>query len=389
MTIVSLFTAAIASIPSVSASIEGAGHFRFADNGRIVYARTARFVVDEGRLEDSKGAAAIPLIKIPANASRFMIDADGTIRYFLGSERREAGRLLLALFPSSVKFTAHGAYLAANVRPTLEDPGNGKAGLIQTHSTSPVVDSNSSRPKATRATPTTTNRPAMTIGGAFVLSGPTILLSEIATVSGALELADQIAAIQFGPVPKSGIVYRLTRDRIFAKLKLAGIDEADLHIDCPDVVLIESAAQEIAPEAFIEEAKRIALARFGSNLELRVLNEITAYKAPVGKLELKGDQGRAQKDRFDVNVAIYVDGRRINSKLISLSGDSLAVAVKANSVVKVRVTLNKITVEATGKVKRDGRVGETVEVALRLGVDEKETTHYATVIGPGLVEIKI
>jgi hypothetical protein len=381
---------AIAQIPAqIPVRVEGEGYLRFALSGRIVYSKSASLIVKDGRLEDKNGGSVIPLIRVPSNADRLEIDSDGTILARTGRDRSELGRLLLAVFTDRKPLAPQGNYLIAKSRPSLEDPGGGVAGLLVVENApTPAVDSAKNKPATTLIRPGGPQA-IVTLPEKVTVAGDRVALGAIATIDAHEQWTSQIESIDFGPTPRAGIALKLTRERVRARIKLLGLKDSEFELTMPEFTTIEADGQIVEPELFIAEALRAATERYGAGIELRVESELAPFKAPLGKLELKAEGAKALKDKIDVTVAIYVDRRRINAKVVTLSGEALVVAVKTNAIVKVRLNSGAITVEATGKAKRDARIGESVDVAVRINDSAVETTLTGTVIAPGLVEVKL
>ena len=69
--IAALLLATVATTPSLDLRVDGEGYLRLAYDGRIVYAKSARFVARGGRLVTEKGAGLMPMIATPTGAVAF------------------------------------------------------------------------------------------------------------------------------------------------------------------------------------------------------------------------------------------------------------------------------------------------------------------------------
>jgi hypothetical protein len=382
--IVSLFAAAILTPPlALDLRVQGEGYLRFAYDGRIVYAKSAKLAVIDGRLQTSWGGSTMPLVEIPKQASRLDAEPNGTLVALIGTERKVIGKMLIATFAPNVLLTSEGEYFVARSRPTLKEAGSEGIGtLVAGLGTATIT------PTAPLKTPETGPSSAylaqIAIPATVVLEAPRILVGSLGSIEAKGELKAKIAEIDFGPAPRVGFPVKLARTRIIARLKLIGIKDGQYALDMPETVEVKAPFQLIDAAQF-EEAARSALATSVEDIKLPV--STTPMEAPLGNLELRVESTVIRRDQISATVAVYVDGKRHAARTLSLTGTPIAPAVKANEMVKVRLITRGVSIETTGKVKKDGRVGEKVEVVIHVGTEP--TTHVGTVKSAGAIEVEL
>jgi len=381
-----LATAVIASPLSLGLRVEGNGYLRFALDGRIVYAKEARFSVAEGKLRHIAGANPMPMIEVPANASGLDAEPNGVLYAVIGSERKEIGRLSLALFEAQTTLTPQGEFLIAKARPRLGTPGAEGVGTIQILglATKPISDAKAS--KANGAPPVGMIA-QIKVPAEVTLTGDRVVLADLGEIEANAEWGPKLEAIDFGAAPAVNFPLRLTRARVYSRIKFLGLDEKAFRLEMPEVVTVSARSQRVEPTALIDAARKLAQDKLGPNVKLDQIGEVSGYTAPLGALELRANDIEVRRDNVVVTLGIFVDGKQANTKSVAFTGTGLAAAVKANDAVKVIMRTNGIAVEAIGRVKKEARIGESVEVTIEVG--KEKTTHIGVVKGPGLVEVTL
>src|SRR5579885_2120457 len=79
MLITILATLSIVKSPLVTVSVQGNGFLQFAQNGHALYTSSAPLIVVDGWLSYPNGAPLLPTLRVPSDATRLDIDADGNV----------------------------------------------------------------------------------------------------------------------------------------------------------------------------------------------------------------------------------------------------------------------------------------------------------------------
>lgn len=371
--------------PTLDVRVEGPGYLRMAFDGRIVYSTYAKLEIRDGRIADANGATLMPLVSVPQGSSGISIEPDGTIQATKGTQSLPIGRISLAIFPDGSRPLPKGHYLVASARPKLVNPGDPDVGVL-------VVSGNMAR-VGNSATPVKGANQEMLaieiqIPSKAEVSDKRVTLDLFSRAKGHDELVARLKTIDFGPTPRPGSPMKITRERILAKLKLAGIAEPTLKLDCPPVVQVGMVGQTVDSERFFQAAIQYANEKLGTH-EYKPISEPVSLTVPLGEVELRGESVARRGDSIIASIAAYVNGRRCNSVTVTLEGAGGQIVVKAGDLVKVVFAANGIAVELNGRAKRSGRVGESIEVEVTTGDPPVKTSHLAVVRSAGMVEVKI
>lgn len=380
-----LVAGTVAQVGSPTLTIDGDGYFRMAHEGRIVYAKSAKWIITNGRVEEANGAVAMPLMEAPTGATAVSVDQDGTVWITTKGSKKEVGQLMLAVFAKADALQPQGSYLTAKSRPTLHTPGDGKAGLIQPSGS--VAEGSRNPAQSTRIEPKATGKLVIVAPESAQSKGARIILEDVVTFTGTAP--ESVRKLDLGPAPTAGAPLRYQTSRLRGRLKTLGFVDGTFDIEGSDVIVIEASGQIVSSDQFLAAAREATGLASEVTATLEPDAVIEAFTAPAGKLELKLENKLSGKESMTIRLGIHVDGRRVNSKSITLIGSALAVAVKAGDAVKVRLAVQGIAVEVVGFAKKDARIGELVEVTTQIGDAASKTTHIARVIGAGIVEVKL
>lgn len=371
------------TLSSIDVRVDGPGYLRMAIDGRIVYATQVQLDVRDGRIADVGGATLMPLVAVPKDAADIIVEPDGTIKVVRGGQAQPIGRISLAIFPSGTKLVPNGRYLIAATRPRLLYPGEPDTGVL-TISGKAGVSARSDTKSANQEI----LQIEIKVPAKAEVSEKRVTLNLFSEAKGSPELVEKLKLVDFGPTPRPGSPMKLTRERILAKLKLAGLAEPALKLDCPPVVQVGMVGQTVDGGSFFKAAIEFALEKSGPQ-DYKAVSEPVSLTVPLGSVELRGESIARRGDALIVSVAAFVDGRRCNSVSVTLEGNGGQVVVKAGDLVKVVFAANGIAVELTGRAKKPGRVGESIEVEVSAGDPPVKTSHLAVVRAAGLVEVKI
>lgn len=364
--ILTALTMVLASTP-VKVRVDGEGYLRFIVEGRIVYSQAETLVVKNGVLASAKGAVVTPSIRIPGDV-QFKVSLDGTVT----ASGSEVGHLVVALFDSR-PFQA-GQFLASSYRAKLVNPGEAGAGVIR-------MDGEG---KATTPTSTIkTNSSANLKGAKLIIAVPELIeVSGDQVTLGDLGVKDvQLAPTTLFNSPPVGVSSPLTQYRLDSALKQANIEAM---FTLPRNAVIRRRSQVIKREAFNQAATQALLQKLGVELPVNVVDNSGDFTAPDGPLELKAESFNSGSNTFMVTLGIYVEGKRINSRTVSLRADQTAVRVEANSKVTVVMRSAGLSVEVNAKARTSGFIGQNITVVTDTG-----TILEGKIIAADKVEVNI
>lgn len=382
--IATLLATAVLSTPTLPISVEGPGYLRFAWEGRIVYTKRATLTLQSGAIRTTSGAGTMPLLDAPRGTTALDAEPDGRIIALIGTERKEVGKILLAVFEGEPGFTAHGEFFVARQRPRLMAAGTDASGTLRVGTR--IAQSSSGSSSIPIAQPAKTAAISLALEPKVSLTRERVFLTEIAKIDAKDPWLQRLEAIDFGPSPKPGFPLRLPRERIVARLKAIGLADADFSLSMAPVIEVHGPGQVIESAAMRDAALAALRDRFGDQ-PLRLQAEPALSHAPLGTVELKAEDVQIRKEQAIVTLAILVDGKRLDSRTLVFEGAALAIQIRANQMVKVVLRANGIALETTGKVRREARLGETVEVVVTVG---SEPATLSGIVRPGgIVEVTL
>ncbi len=374
----------IASAGGIAVRVEGTGYLRFALEGRVVYARAARIAISDGLVRHESGAPLLPSLSAPKDASALFVDSDGAVRFAGDSGSRPSGRILLARFDEGTPLEASGPFFLSKRRPILGYPGENGFGSIvaeaRSHTSPP------GRPEPARSSDTSRTR--VSSSGSAEVGGESMLLGNLAKIEGQGATAESLRRLDLGPPPALGVVTLVTPERIHARSVSAGIKAADYELDIGSGIEVRRKGQSVPHARFVETAKA-EIARLAGAVGLDCKEQAADFFAPAGELALKPENAKLLADGASVAVAVYVDGKRFNSRTIRLTGELPPDGVKAGEIVKVVFVTAGVAAEIEGRAKASARVGQPVGVSVSFAPGSLPTTHFGTVKSPGIVEVKL
>lgn len=371
----------VASSVSVQVSVDGDGYLRFVREGRVVYAKEATLAVVAGQIASVDGHPVTPGIPASSSPVRLEVDLEGRVSGVFEGSKRPLGRLVLATFSGVQPTRDRDGYLVATVRPTLANPGEGKAGVVRMAGIGTTVP-----PKQTpaKSTPSGTNRIA--VRATSEVAGRQFTLGEIADVQG--PDAETLAQIVVGESPALGVERGIDKVRIQSRLKMAGVNPTGIEIAVPANAKITRRGGRVGHEQFlakaIEAAKELAPAS-----EFKSTTNHGDMVVPEGAVELIAERTSQNGAQVSVTVAVVVDGKRFNSRTLQLVSVAGAGQVKAGAAVRIRVISNGAVVEVTGRTKAAANVGGTVEVLTNASAQMPSTALTGVLLEPGIVEVKL
>lgn len=408
-TLLTLLLAAIAAQPTLAQGggldirVDGEGYLRFVSEGKVVYAKSASLIINNGRLGVDSGAKLVPAIEA-TSLRNLTVDLEGNVKQ--GS--MPVGRIVLALFDAELQAKDAGGFYTSSSRPRLGDPGDGSNGVIRLAgsnngtTTSPMkaggpVKDHSSVKQDQVLTQTKTlaslamDTPKVADSGSIEITvpdsieadGSSFTLGEIASIRAPLALSKKLNDIVIGDTPPLGIDRIIERTKIISKIKYAGIDTDAISLIGPDKVRVTRKGQKIVQQQFVEAAIRGAQVK-GYSVGLESVAPGPDIVAPLGDLQLVCESITGSNGEITATIGIYVDGKRFNSRSIKLKTTGAASNLKAGAIVKVRVVSHNVRIESSAKVvKVDQSTGlVTVQVV------DTGATLTGTMSPDGILEVQ-
>jgi hypothetical protein len=120
---------------------------------------------------------------------------------------------------------------------------------------------------------------------------------------------------------------------------------------------------------FAAAAIRAAQAQLGADTALTAESGGINVIAPIGKLELVGENVQVSGTRISVRIAIIVDGERVNSRTLTLDKSDALSKMRAGQTVKLLVRSGAAVVETTGKVRSIDHATGVVMVTSATGAE--------------------
>lgn len=377
MSLVSFLVTLTTAITPVSVRVDGDGYLRLLRDGRAVFAKSATLTtLPDGRLGTTSGDPVLPSLTVPAG--NFTVDLEGHVR--VGDAT--VGRLVLALFPANAALTERDGVLIAADRPKLGNPGEGANGVIRTGAGS-ISSTGGSAIKVT------TGKARVIARSEVEVSGDTVRLGDLASIEAAEPLFGTLSRLDLGETPAFGVRRVYDRTRIAARLKTAGIDADAVELLIPAAVSVTRRAQAISHASFIEAALRAVESNPANGAQYASDEAAPDFKAPTGELKLVTESvSGINTPTCTVKIAVFVDGKRINSRTVRLTATAMPEMIKVGAIVKVRFLAGAAQIELTGIARSAGKVGDQISVEVRPDGADK-TLHLGRLLADGVVEVKL
>lgn len=366
--------------------VDGDGYLRFIRDGRVVYAKSATLLVQDGKVCDARGPAVLPTIAAP-NGATLTVDLEGHVQLAGGGV---IGRLVLALFPTGSALMEQEGFSISTERPRVGNPGEGTNGVIRAEASTNLALLEMRPPTETGGAPkpasTVTKGAVVTVRPSTKVAGAMILLGEVATIEGEASLAAQLAKVPLGEAPPLGIARILDRDRIVTRIRAAKLDTADLLIIVPDRAEARRQAASVSHDQFVAAATAYVQEKLGPETPVRSADALPEMDVPEGTVELRGQSIAQNGTGLNVVVSVMVDGKPLRSRTVRLITETAEVGVRQGSTVKVLIRSGGALIETTGTARKTALVGQSVDVDIKL---DQRTTHTGIVTAPGIVEVKL
>lgn len=218
------------------------------------------------------------------------------------------------------------------------------------------------------------------------VAGPKFTLGEIADVTADAALKAKIEQLDMGLAPVAGIPRPIVASRIQSMLMVAGLKTSQFEIRLPADAHVALKVQKVGTEKFVQAALQAVQRQLGAEIPMTCPQTFPEFVAPLGDLSLEAGSVSKNQSGFSVMVAVSVNGKRVNSRLITLTVDAMlaATAIKAGDTVKILLRNAGATIQVTGKARSGGMMGQQITVVSSTG-----SVHQATVTGAGQVEVKL
>lgn len=380
-----LATLVTGTMPTFMVRIEGDGFLRFAKGTQILYARQAKLTATAQGLTAADGSMLIPRLIAPAGTTKIDVSIDGTLTAELPGGSKQMGRLVIAVFDTKTGFNHVGNYVTTTAKPTLTNPGEWVAGVIRT--TPLVATKTAAKPGATlpkvEAENFYTPKAEVIVNVSSEIEGDEILLGSIAKIEGDADLKEKLNAVDFGRAPIYGSKRGLTLLHVRANILAAKIDMRNVKVTVPEGAYVMRKSQKVEPTSIDDVVAAAVKTKFGFETKVTQKTRINPIIVPLGAITLDVSQLNLNNSDISGIVDIAVDGKLANSVRISYEMPTLSM-VKRGDPVRLRMVSNFAKVEVSAKATSNGYLGQTVSVET-----DNKTTLTGTLIGPGLVEVKL
>lgn len=380
---------------NISVRVDGEGYMRFVRDGRIVYAKQISLGVDRDVLAGPNGASMLPEVRVPQGAKSMTISLDGFVSVVVDGKSQQIARIVLAMFPKTSTLTPRDGYLIAVDRATLQNPGDDLAGVIRivgapTPAATGTTGTTTTQGKApikiakTNNEPAYTGKPDVRVNPISEVAGPRFTLGEIATIKASPEVKAKLESIDMGDVPTAGIPRPISGARLLYLFQQAGFKPNEVQLNVPPDAKVAVQVQKVTNEQFADAARQAVNQQLGVQLVLTNSQNFPDFIAPLGELKLEASRPQRGQNGFTVLVTVLVNGKKINSRLMSLTADAAAAAIKAGDPVRIYIRRGGATIEVSGKARSAGYVGQQITVVSSTG-----SVHQATVLSGSEVEVKL
>lgn len=355
-----------AATPTVEVRVEGEGYLRFSRDGRAVYAREAELTVSEGKLAHASGAVAMP--RLGVGAGQLAVESDGTVK----AAGKKVGRIALTLFGSEAKFREVDGLLVTESRGRTAYPGQQGAGTLAVEGKSAPKLEPKPTPKPQPMVPETSPQllaydVLLDVKAEAEVEGDTIRLIDLVELTGSDEVREALGKIEMGTTPPIAGSREVQLSQLQAKTKTLLADQRVEWAGASKVV-VKRAGQDVSHEQFVEAAEAAARKVVGDST-LEMLSPAPAMRAPAGELELVAGRPQLSRDEVTVSVALFVAGKRVNSRQVKFRYECPAAKLRTGQSVTVRVRTDAVSIEVQGKVKSISVAENTATVHATTGAE--------------------
>lgn len=372
----------VLTAPQIEVRVDGDGYLRFMQEGRMVYAREARLVLQDGELRHAEGHSLVPAIRA-GGSGNLQVSLDGRVQL----EGLEVGRLVLAVFPAHAPLEPAGVFFRSSDRPQIENPGDGLGGVIRLKqdrpasqpTPAPVTQPQSPQvapplstptpmpvqaPAQALPTPSTVNpapewpaeidpdRLYVWLHNEYEGSTTQVTLGDVAELRGPQNLIDAAIHLNLGTIPPVGVDRGFERSRIATRLNGIPSLRNQVTVLGSTEVTVRRESQEVGPELIRQALIEHAL-RDGMNPdELEILPFPALRRVAPGSISIQVERWTIASDRINTSVAIFVDGQRVNSQTVTVLNQSPAARLRVGTEVDVILRSGPASVQTRGRIQR-------------------------------------
>lgn len=415
---------AVALLPlQTKVRIEGDGYLRFSYDSRAVYAREATLTVADGHLCQEHGLQTLPTINVSDQAETITVDRDGSVFIVISGQKVKAGTLVLAKFSSGEEPIPSKLLMIATGKPQLGYAGKNGFGTI-TSGSARISEPKPTEQPITKPEPPTTkpettsaeihgaepdktrlpekkqdvlpgkvtpphdaqvSKPKVMIHTESEVDTDQIRLGDVADLEGPADWVQRVSGVSLGETPALGVDRIIDQVRVEARLQAAGFKRGEIDVIVPGGSRVTRKGQKIEHQQFVDEAMRFATKQMAGDGTLSSERPGVVMIAPSGDLKLVAETIARSGRNVSVMVAAYVDGKRFNSRTVTLAlDDDPTGGIRIGSKVKVHVRSNGVSLQTDGLVKRVDARHKTVEIQTPDGV-----TLIGKVGANGVIEVQI
>lgn len=251
---------------------------------------------------------------------------------------------------------------------------------------SPVTTSN----KPTTSTKTTTTavkfagKINVDIDGALEVEGSSILLGEIASISGDEEACKALGTLAVGNSPAPGTHRGIDQGTIWTYLRRSGYDPKQFNIHIAKGTTISRKAQMISGKTLIEKATQESIAQLKISGNYTCNQRVDDLAVPTGDYTLTVDHINKSGATITATVTATQQGKTVGQRTIVLKASADTLAVKAGDTIRIIVKTGSAAIEVKGRSREAGTVGDTITVVTDTG-----SVHKGIVTATGVVEVTI
>ena len=374
--------------PGIDIQVDGAGLLRFARSGRAVFAKKATLTVTAGHVT-SAGCDLLPPVSVPSDAVSIDVDLEGNLYVLKSSGKTKIGKLVLAMFTNEDALARDGKFLVAQDRPTLGEAGQDLFGVIRRSGEdsnpttsvlkpispikSPIVQASTGPRPTTKVAPYRSSQkikgelPVISIRLDNEAKGDKILLGEIADITADSQAKASLEGAQIGDTPSMGVDRGIDAFTITSGLSRAGWKIGSYVLNMTQGAKVRRQCQQIEDDKFVQLALEAAKSQLKMLVPMHSDIAQPPFSAPLGEVSLKVDSCKKVARGVNVSIALYVDGHRLNSRMVQLSPDKEAIEVTQGQVVKIVAHAAGATVQLSGKAKGQAWAGQQVTVETETG----------------------
>ncbi|MDI9440564.1 MAG: flagellar basal body P-ring formation protein FlgA [Firmicutes bacterium] len=221
----------------------------------------------------------------------------------------------------------------------------------------------------------------LTLPATASVEGRSLILGEIAEISGPPELAAQVAAVNAGAAPSAGSSRLLTKGQIEVRLRQARLDLNLVEIQGADSVTVYGAVKTAPGQTNANGLDG------GTEVVVAARDLPRGHVISAEDLALESKQSRTASAVYNVEELIGLRTTRYvrSGSEITHSAVEVVPAVERGDTVQIIVRTEGIAVSAPGTARAAGGLGEIIPVENTLS----RKVVYGRIVAPDTVEVDI